>query len=281
MARAIHLGSEQKGMSFVTLDCRLLAADEQHRVWGRITQVHAEATLAKLSTPLPGCLYLAGLESAPRDLQERIVTDATAPRTWRLLAGSTRTLAELEVDENLRPDFLALVSALVIQIPSLSQRAEDLPLLAQHFLEEQNHQSAKQVGGFDEQIWPQFLRYDWPGNLDELQRVVAEAHAHATTNLIQPEDLPYRFRTALDAQEMPPARESVQLALDPLLEKVETRLIELALERCRQNKSKAAELLGIHRARLLRRIEQLGLGVEIPLDPGNASHGDRDVEEGT
>ncbi|MBS0264065.1 MAG: sigma 54-interacting transcriptional regulator [Planctomycetes bacterium] len=279
-ARAIHLGGIHKGLSFVPLDCRRLAADEQHRVWNRIAEAHAEGTSARLPTgPLPGVIFLADFEAVPRDLQEWIVSLAAAPRAWRLLASSALTLAELEADEQVRPDFLALVSPLVIQLPPLSQRAADLPLLAQHFLEACNREETKQVGGFDEQVWPQFLRYDWPGQLDELAAVVNEAHARTTTPLIQPDDLPYRFCTALDAQSLPPVRETAQLTLDPLLEKLEIRLIELALERSRNNKSKAAELLGIHRARLLRRIDQLGLGLNLADEASQDSGGgalDRD-----
>jgi DNA-binding NtrC family response regulator len=90
--------------------------------------------------------------------------------------------------------------------------------------------------------------------------VVREARARATDSLIRAEDLPYRFRTALEAQESPPPAAARLPALDEMLTKVETRLIALALERSQGNKSKAAELLGVHRARLIRRVEQLGLG---------------------
>jgi transcriptional regulator with PAS, ATPase and Fis domain len=132
--------------------------------------------------------------------------------------------------------------------------------LAQHFLEEHNRDEQKQVGGFADDVWPLLARYEWPGNLDELAAVVFEARKHAVEALIRPHDLPYRFRTALAAQELPAPPEPPPMLLDPLLTKVETRLITLALARSRNNKSKAAELLGINRARLLRRIEQLQIG---------------------
>src|SRR5207302_4115584 len=89
-----------------------------------------------------------------------------------------------------------------------------------------------------------------------------EPHAHAADTVVRPRDVPYRFRAALASQEQPAPREPPPMLLDPLLTKVETRLITLALERARNNKSKAAALLGINRARLLRRIEQLNLGSE-------------------
>src|SRR5205814_1542405 len=173
---------------------------------------------------------------------------------------TTHGLAELGADERLRADFYALISPLAIELPPLSRRPEDLPPLAQHFLEELNRQEPKQVGGFDEQVWPLFSRYAWPGNLDELAAVVREAHVQAAETLVRPHDLPFRFRDGLAAQELSPTPEPPPLLLDPLLTKLETRLITLALERSKNNKSKAADLLGINRARLLRRIEQLQIG---------------------
>jgi transcriptional regulator with PAS, ATPase and Fis domain len=169
-------------------------------------------------------------------------------------------LSVLNADEKLRADFYALISPLAIEMPALSRRPEDLAPLAQHFLEDLNRQEPKQLGGFDDQVWPLFARYSWPGNLDELAAVVRAAHEQAGETLVRPHDLPFRFRDGLAAQELSPVPEPAPLLLDPLLTKLETRLITLALERSRNNKSKAADLLGINRARLLRRIEQLQIG---------------------
>jgi DNA-binding NtrC family response regulator len=261
LARVIHLGSKLKGQSFVPLDCRRLAADEQQRIWDRILDSHSAAGRTRAAAaPLPGSILLTDVEFVPRDLQERLVPALSASHLLRLIATTTRDLAELESDENLRPDFLHLVSPLWIAVPPLSRRADDLPVLAQHFLEEQNRKSARQLEGFDERVWPVLTRYEWPGNLDELAAVIEDAHAHAATSFVHIEDLPHRFHSALDVQALPPPLEGLPLLLDPMLTKVETRLIGLALERSRNNKSKAAELLGINRPRLLRRIEQLGLG---------------------
>ena len=104
-----------------------------------------------------------------------------------------------------------------------------------------------------------FSRYNWPGNLDELRRVIQEASAVATDITVKVADLPFRFRTALQAQDAPPANVPRPLPLDKMLTQVESNAIQLALERSRYNKTKAADLLGINRARLYRRMEQLGI----------------------
>jgi DNA-binding NtrC family response regulator len=279
LARVIHFGSPLNPKSFVPLECRSLAAEEQHRVWSRILDTQQTASGSRSPAgPLPGSVLLADVEFVPRDLQERLASIFSARGPLRLMASTNRNFTELQADENLRPDFLALVSPLLIPVPPLSQRSDDLQMLAQHFLEERNRQDSKQAGGFDERVWPLFMRYDWPGNLDELASVIEKAHAHATTSLIYPDDLPYRFRTTLDAREMPPPREAPPLLLDPLLAKVEARLIGMALERSRNNRSKAAELLGISRARLIRRMEQIGFDLSAGEEPDAEIVGKTDAD---
>jgi len=266
LARAIHFSGEHRAEWFVPLDCRRLAADELDRVWTRLIELHRPASTGAAG-PNPGTVFLEDVECLPRDLQERLVgvfasDESRPPPRLRLMSATTVDLDEAVARQTVRADFLALISPLSIEVPPLRERDADLPILAQGFLEDVNRQEEKQLAGFDGGVWPLFARYRWPGNLDELLAVVREAHARAADALIRVHDLPFRFRTALDSQESAPPPAPPPLPLDEMLTKVETRLIRLALERCRNNKSKAAEMLGIHRARLIRRVEQLRLGDE-------------------
>lgn len=265
VARGIHFGSPSKANWFVPLDCRRLGPDELQRVLSRLLEVH-QPRPSDGTGPQPGTVYLAEIEYLPRDLQERLTLAFTNEEdevgsgpNLRLLASSAGDLKQAVEEGTLRSDFFELISTLTIEIPPLRQRGDDLPLLSQYCLEEVNRLGKKQVGGFDESVWPFFVRYDWPGNLDELSTVVREAHDSCRDTLIKLADLPFRFRTGLEAQELPPAAESLPIPLDPLLVKVETELILQALKRCKYNKSRAADLLGITRPRLYRRMEQLGI----------------------
>lgn len=263
LARMIHLGSPNKATAFVPLDCRRLGADELERVLHRLLDVHARRSATTAAGLQPGTLYLAEVNYLPRDLQEQLVrgfsseTPAEQHPNLRLMASLAGPAETALGTEKLRDDFFALVAPLVIALPPLRDRAGDLPLLAQYFLEESNRLKPQQIGGFADDVWPLFTRYHWPGNLDELSEVVQQAHRAATETLIRPADLPARFHSGLAAHEVPPPAELPSLSLDLLLEKLEVRLITLALQRSRFNKSRAAELLGINRQRLLRRIEQL------------------------
>lgn len=276
LARLIHYSGPGRDEWFVPLDCRRLSPDELERVWLRLIDTHRPS--ARSDAPQPGAVYLADVEFLPRELQERLVREFAPedPRhalPLRLLASTTEDLLRAGSDSRVRADFLAMISPLVVNVPALRDRGDDLPLLAQYFLEDCNRQVPKQIGGFDDSVWPLLVRYRWPGNVDELQAVVREAHAQAADLLIQSGDLPFRFRTALDAQSVPLPPSTQPLPLDELLTRLETRLIALALERSNGNRTKAAEILGIHRNRLIRRIEQLHLsnaqpaeGAQFPLD---------------
>ncbi len=280
LARVIHFGSPARANWFVPLDCRRLGAEELTRVWNRLLELHAPPAYSAAS-PQPGSVYLADVEFLPRDLQARLAEvfgagDAEQRPRIRLIAGTGYDLRAAVECDRMRADFVAIVSTLTIALPNLSRRGDDILLLAQHFLEEANRQSDKQVGGFDEATTGLFLHYPWPGNLDELALVVRQAFDRAEGALITPADLPFRFRTAYDALAVPPPVESRPLLLEPLLTRVETQLIALALERCKYNKSQAAAMLGINRARLLRRIEQLQIA-----DIKAAVHQPGDVDPGS
>jgi DNA-binding NtrC family response regulator len=100
--------------------------------------------------------------------------------------------------------------------------------------------------------------HGWPGNVEELAQVVQAATAHAAGPLVQPTDLPDNFHLALHATAHAP-RDDEAIRLDDFLAEIEKELLQRALAKARGNKSKAAELLGINRGRLLRRLVQLGL----------------------
>lgn len=274
LARAIHLGGPAQAQWFVPLDCGRLGSAELERVWSRL--VEGESFSQTAGGQAPGTVYLADCEHLPREMQQRLVLmfggeDPVKRPALRLIASTSTDLAAAVREERLRPDFLALVSTLTIALPPLRERGDDLQLLAQHFLEEANRPETDQMSGFEEAVWPLFRRYHWPGNLDELLAVVREIRAQAKETTIRAAELPFRFRNALEAQLLPPPAAQLPLSLDKALSRVETRLIELALARAKGNKSKAAEILGVARARLLRRIAQLGLENGQPTEPVSPS----------
>ncbi|MCH7987885.1 MAG: sigma 54-interacting transcriptional regulator [Planctomycetes bacterium] len=267
-ARMIHFEREGNNRSFVPLDCksipprelkqtlkRLLADEEQHK-----TESDA------LSMPIlqPGTLYLKNVESLPRDLQQMICEafqqgTAGSLHTLRLMAAASADLKQAVEQDAILREFHYLLTPLEIELPPLRHRSEDLEILSQSFLEEFNRGAETQIGGFSDEVWKRFRQYNWPGNLDELKRVIKEARSVCSENLIHHNDLPFRFRTGLKAQSVSPTAQPRGLPLKEHLEHVEREQIQETLLQCKQNKTKAAQLLGITRPRLYRRMQTLGI----------------------
>jgi transcriptional regulator with PAS, ATPase and Fis domain len=113
------------------------------------------------------------------------------------------------------------------------------------------------------------LRYDWPGKLRELARVIDQAHGHSRADipLVTLEDLPASIRGQIAEECTPPTQPHVIRPFDELLTDVERRLLETSLRQARGNKSRAAELLGISRPRLYRCINELNLPDNEPHSP--------------
>lgn len=174
---------------------------------------------------------------------------------WRIVCTARESLLALAAKGAFREDLAYRLSTLEIALPPLCDRPEDIPLIAQAVIEELNLQSRHQVRGIEPGILEQMIQMPWPGNLDELADVVRQAHARSTHAMLSGDDF------ALDrlpgAREEGRSQEDPAIQLDDFLLEVEQELIMRALRQTHGNKTKAAELLGISRPRLHRRLEQL------------------------
>jgi DNA-binding NtrC family response regulator len=269
LARSIHYESDWHARAFVPLDCKALTTLELSQAIGRLFAPSREEEYFDSPAALrPGTLFLTHVECLPRDVQKTVVegvrTQSAEEAPLRLIASTTVAPTALETDERIRPDFYHLLTHLCIAVPPLRCRMEDLSPLAQHLLEELNRGESRQFNGFGEDVWERFADYSWPGNVDELSAVIRAARAECNEPLIRAKDLPFRFRTGLDSQSVgPPPRPQV-VQLEPFLAQVERAHIEHALKECDNNKSKTADLLGLTRPRLCRRMKVLGIFDQSP-----------------
>lgn len=265
VARTIHHQSARRQAPLLPIDCAAIPPEVLEReLFGG--EASGRLTLAEGSS-----LLIGDILDLPRDFQSRLV-EALDPRV-RLL-GATAGDPETALHEGrLRADLYYALTTLVIRLRPLRDRLHDLPLLAQHLLERANSRGGRQRSGFTDSAIETLLAFDWPGNLRELARVVEEAHGTGSGDLIEAQDLPAAIRGHLASAYNPPPPPPPIVPLDELLTQVERRLIETTLQRARQNKSRAAELLGISRPRLYRRIKELGLPdvPEAPEEPSIAN----------
>ncbi len=267
VARTIHHNGPGRHQPLVPFDCHALPSEILEReLFG--TNKFAESdpeglsptgeTLRpRLSLGDGSSLLICEILLLPRDLQSRLAASLDTP--VRLLATTALDPAIAVANEQLRPDLYFALTTLVIQLQPLRQRREELPALAQHLLDRANERGGDQRTGFTPQALSALTAYDWPGNLRELARVIDYAHSQAGGPLVAIEDLPSSIRGQLsDGYPSTPHTNAIK-PLDELLTEVERRLIETGLKQARGNKSRAAELLGISRPRLYRRIKELNL----------------------
>lgn len=257
LASAIHYGTPSPSdfpATLVPLDCSLLGADLLESVLAAIAR---QKILGRPDAS--GTLLLHRVDELSTDLQLELAGLLThRPIAWRLMATAAESLLELSRRGKFRPDLAAALSTVVIALPPLVERRDDLPLLAQLFLEDLNAEGHRQIGGFTPAALDLLDGYAWPGNLDELAQVVAEAHQRAASPEIDVADLPERIRIA-DHAATRARRPEETIVLDEYLAHVERELIRRALARAKNNKARAARLLGTTRPKLYRRMEQLGL----------------------
>jgi DNA-binding NtrC family response regulator len=251
-ARVLHHLSAARERPFVGLDCARLPA-------GALTPLlRAEAVGGY------GTLYLREPAALPRDLQqlvsEWLALAATGPAALpRIAAGCARPpLEEVRAGRLLEGLYWGL-AALVIEVPPLRDRRGDLPAITERMLADLNEDGGRAVKGLSPEAREALYGHAWPGNLAELRQALRDARDHATGETIEPGDLPLSVRLAERLRQEGGARPPRPIGLSEVMEKVERRLIELALRRAGGNRRRAGELLGLTRARLLRRMDALGM----------------------
>ncbi len=257
-ARLLHQRSTAAALAFVPVDCRHTDASELKRLIKQMRDDRRDLEILRTGT-----LLLQNIPEAPRDVQERLAEwlHGRAPdEPPRVLATSEVPLAPLAaVDDGFHRELYLELSTLTIEFPSLRERTEDIAPIAQFFLEHRNREAAVQLTGFAADVLQQFQQYRWPGNLAELRSIVETAAFQARGPQIHLSDLPMVFRVGQDAFRVaPPPILSVE-PLDEVLARTEREQIQLALEASRGNLSRAAEMLGLSRPKLYRRLESLGL----------------------
>jgi transcriptional regulator with PAS, ATPase and Fis domain len=198
-----------------------------------------------------GAVLVKHPEKLPHDLQARwadLISQEAGPRWFA---------ASLELPSQQtgawHPDLAAIFETFTIAVPALSGSKRDMPIRIEAALAAACAAAGTTPLAITEAAFGILLRHDWPGNMAELIDALRESALHGKGDRVDVGDLPFHLRAEIIPED-PPIR------LDEALEQMERRLITEALQKSKNNKAKAAESLGIWRARLLRRMEQLGIG---------------------
>jgi DNA-binding NtrC family response regulator len=174
-----------------------------------------------------------------------------------VIAATNRDLEKDVAEGRFRRDLFFRLRVLEIVVPPLRKRTEDIPLLAEYFLERFNNETARKIQGITPEARAKLLSYQWPGNVRELKNVIERAVVLCRAAEIDEEDLLLTtLSTAGDSEIAGPGMVFAPTSLDDM----ERRHIVNTLKHTNWNKSKTASILGIERSTLDRKIRRYGLG---------------------
>jgi DNA-binding NtrC family response regulator len=225
----------------------------QNTVTGFVRQMR------EIESRRPGALLLLDVDQLSPPAQSELAGLLALPDFELFtICTSRQSLLDLAAQGQFQFELACRLSTVVLHMTPLAERPEDIPLLAQFFVEQYNAEGGSQRAGFTEEAVDRLVAYDWPENVEELAEIVGQACRRADGPRVGSEDLPELIHLAARLTSRPPAQiETIQL--DAFLQQIECELLSRALQAAKGNKSKAADLLGISRARLHRRLEQLGI----------------------
>jgi len=268
-ARTIHHLSGRKG-KFVALNCAALPDTLlESEIFGYMQGAFTEAKKNKpgrFKLAEGGTIFLDEIGDMSTALQVKLLRvlqekeyeplGATAPvkADVRIIAATNRNLAELVSRGSFRDDLFYRLNVVRLFIPPLSRRREDIPLLVEHLIQRFNAIKGKDIAGISEEALDILMRYDFPGNVRELENFIEYAFVLCHGPVIEIEHLPHEF-TGATSRSNDQEKRPDSLPLDH----VEAQVIKEALDKYGGNRRKAAAHLGINKTTLWRKIKKYGI----------------------
>ena len=274
IANAIHYNSLRAKKPFIKVNCaalpkELIESELFGHTKGAFTGAHADKD-GLIQHAAGGSLMLDEIAEMPVELQPKLLrvlqersyrkigSEKTHAVDFRLICSTNRPPADAIRDGMLRDDLFYRISTITIHVPPLRDRAEDIQLLAEHFLKMYARKYQRPITGISQAAYQRLFGHTWPGNVRELQNVLERAVLLAKGNKIEPVDLPFdngslpEKAAGAGGWDVPP---------NMTLEDIEKLVIEKTLQRTGGNKQAAANLLGIYRPRLYSKIRKYNIDI--------------------
>jgi len=276
IARVIHERGSYRDKPFVEVSCgaipeSLLESELFGHVRGAFTGAVANKE-GKFKAADGGTIFLDEISTASPGLQikllrvlqshqfEPIGSNKTETVDVRVILATNVDLEEEVKAGRFREDLFYRINVININMPPVAERVGDIPLMAQHFLDNFSAAMKREILGFDEEAVRVMQRYDWPGNVREIENVVERAVVLCRTAHITAADLPPRLIDAPVSFERSDAYEP--MTLKEALERPEKGIIEAALRANGWNRQLTADQLGINRTTLYKKMKRYGLDRE-------------------
>jgi len=269
VAKAIHQLSPRRKGPFVAVHCaalseNLLESELFGHEKGAFTGA-VERRIGRFEKADGGSLFLDEISEINASVQvkilraleerqiERVGGDTPIDVDTRLIAATNRDLKSMVENGDFREDLFYRLYVVVITLPPLRERGDDILLLLNHYLAVFNRENGKQIEGFTPAAYEMLAAYHWPGNVRELRNLVERMVVLARGKMLDVKDIPAQVREQIGQ------KNDVHIDVDLTVEEMEKRMIIQALEKTGGNRTKAAEKLGISRRTLHRKLKEYGL----------------------
>ncbi len=268
-ARAIHNLSQRKKGPYVVVNCgalpdTLLESELFGYVRGAFTGANRDKA-GRISLAEGGTLFLDEVAELSLPLQVKLLrflqekeyeplgAVATLKADVRIITATNRDLTEQKEKGEFREDLYYRLNVIKIELPPLSERREDIPLLVEHFINTYNLKMGKRIVGVADEVMNVLMNYSFPGNIRELQNIIEHAFVLCRDPIIEFKNLP---------QEIRQKEETIRLeAFSPSekLQQTEVQIIKEALQRHNGNRARTAQELGIDKSTLWRKIKKYNI----------------------
>ncbi len=284
VARQIHLNSEVKNEAFVAVNCAAIPKDLiESELFGYEKGAFTGATkqkLGKFELASPGTIFLDEISELNLDAQvklmrviqnrefERVGGNKIVKNTARIIAATNKNLESLITEGKFREDLFYRLDVLPINVPPLRDRKEDIPALVKYFVEQICIDLKIPVKYFSQDAIEKFIKYDWPGNIRELQNHVTRAVISSSGTEIKVSDLDSKIvddksKLVYSILKIPESWEEMDLLRKEAAEKVSREIEKLflsnLLKRFNGNISKAADSIGLNRSSLYKMLRRNNL----------------------
>jgi DNA-binding NtrC family response regulator len=270
VARSLHFKSRRQNKPFIAVNCGAIAENLiESELFGHKKGAFTGAISDKeglIKAADGGTLFLDEISELPlslqvkflRALQEREVTPVgsttSLPVNVRIIASTNRDLKEEIKSGKFREDLYYRLNVVEISLPSLKEREEDIPLLADHFLNKYRTEMNKNIKGIDNEVIRALISYEWKGEVRELENVMERAVIFCKSEFITLNELPETFSHASSSVDF-----SKLGSLEVAIRRFEKEYILKALESNNNDKEKTSELLQVGLSTLYRKLKELDI----------------------
>ena len=275
LARIIHENSARKDHPFVAINCsaipeNLLEAELFGYRKGAFTGALRD-TKGKIEAAEGGTLFLDEIGDMPYSLQSKILRfletrsfyrlgdDRERKANVRIIAATNRDLSRMIGEGKFREDLYYRLSQIVIEVPPLRERREDIPKLIEFFINKANEEFGTEVRGVTEGALKEAMDYEWKGNVRELKNVVYKAVLETKSGYIESLNLSGPGKEDLEGLITRCVEITPEEDLKSLVLKVERKVLEHLMTKYRGNKSRVAQILGMSRNTLKTKLKKYGV----------------------